>query len=176
MRAIFLLSTLPLVILFVAFVDGEFRREHSRRAVRDFIAKHQKIVETRSQNPKVHTFSLTPVPDDEATLLIRIDVDDKQTFFLLDDDLRDCLELDNLPQWQTVVRSKERLGMDLGAIAKATGMVFEAPVVILRLLAISFTLWLAWVVPVAFICRKRAIAALEGGQISEPELPSTVSH
>jgi hypothetical protein len=127
------------------------------------------IVEKRLQNPKVHSFSLTPVPDDETTLLIQFDVDDKETFFLLDDDLRDCLELDNLPQWQTVVRSKERLGMNLGAIAKATGMVFEAPVVILRLLGISFALWLAWVVPVAFICRKRAIAALEGKQSGEPE-------
>lgn len=166
MRAILLLATLPLVFLFVAFIDGESRREHSRRAVRDFIAKHQKIVEKRLQNPKVHSFSLTPVPDDAATLLIQFDVDDKETFFLLDDDLRDCLELDNLPQWQTVVRSKERLGMDPGAIAKATGMVFEAPVVILRLFAISFALWLAWVMPVAFICRKRAIAAREGEQRS----------
>ena len=176
MRAIPLLATLPLVILFIAFIDGEFRRENSRRAVRDFISKHQKIIEKRLQNPRVHSFSLTPVPGDEATLLIQFDVDDKETFFLLDDDLRDCVELHNLPQWQTVVRSKERLGMDLGSIAQATGMVFEAPVIILRVLAISFALWLAWVVPVAFICRKRAIAARNGEQSVEPELRSTVSH
>jgi hypothetical protein len=174
MRAIPLLATFPIVILFVALIDGESRREHSRRAVRDFISKHQKIVEKRLQNPKVHSFSLTPVPDDEATLLIQFDVDDKETFFLLDDDLRDCVELHNLPQWQTVVRSKERLGMDLGSIAQATGMVFEAPVIVLRVLAISFALWLVWVVPVAFICRKRAIAARIGEQSVERELPKTV--
>ena len=113
---------------------------------------------------------------DDAVLLIQFDVDDKETFDLLDDDLRESLSLDNLPHWQTILRSDERLGMELGAISKAMGMVAEAPAIILRLAGISFVTWLALVVPIIIASRSQATVPPDGEQSGEPELPSTVSH
>ena len=176
MRAILLLATLPLVFLLVSFIDGEYRRHNARVAVREFIIEHEQLIQKRLQNPKVHSFSLAPAPDDDAVLLIQFDVDDKETFDLLDDDLRESLSLDNLPHWQTILRSDERLGMDLGAISKAMGMVAEAPAIILRLAGISFVTWLALVVPIIIASRSQATVPPDGEQSGEPELPSTVSH
>lgn len=114
--------------LFLAIFYGwcEIDAFLGRREVSRFIREHQKLVEQRLHDPKVHAFSLTHDPDQTCALLIRFDVDDKDTYEMLESDLDDIWLMRFPPTWQTNLRSKEELGNNFGYAAWGMNLIGEA--------------------------------------------------
>lgn len=89
--------------------------------VTQFLREHRRLVAQSLFNPKVHSFSLSHAPDHPATLLIRFDVDDKETYLGLEDRLDEHFGLRFPARWETNLRSKEDLGNNFGIAAQGIG-------------------------------------------------------
>jgi len=123
--AVIVFGTLPVCFFGVlagwGFIDGVL----SRHEVTVFISEHRRIVDRRRTDSNVHLFNLSHDPEQFGRLLIRFDVEDKHTYSMLESDLDRRFDLRTPPRWETTVRSDERLGVDLGGVAQAIGMVFD---------------------------------------------------
>jgi len=94
-----------------------------RAEVSRFIREHTDLVEARRQHPKVHEFSIQHDPEDFGALLITMDVDDKQTYDMLREDVKASWDLSVPPRMQTNLRSNENLENDFGYAAWGIAMV-----------------------------------------------------
>ena len=127
-----LLRSLPAVavvpVCFVAILWGWGTIDWllGRAEVARFIRNHERLIEERLRDPKVHRFSLEPHPDHSGTLLIKFDVDDKQTYEMLEADLDGVWHMTFPPCWETHIRSDEELANDLGCMAMGMGLTMEA--------------------------------------------------
>lgn len=141
----------PVVFLSICVGWGVVDTALASWEVSNYIRHHQTLVAQRLADPRVHAFTLSRDPDAWGTLLIKFDVDDKQTYELLESDLNDIYGMRNPPRWDTIVRSKEDLGNNFGYAAWGMNEVGEAMLVALlaAVAAISWSLTLL----VLAICR-----------------------
>jgi len=116
-----------------------------------FIRDHQQLVNRRLRDPKVHSFRLTHDPKESGGLLILFDVDDKATYVMLESDLNDIWDMRFPPRWETIIRSKEKLGTSFGYVAwglrqlgESINRVFMAAVASLALSGLVLFLALHW--------------------------------
>ena len=91
----------------------------ARFEVNRFIREHRRSVEKYRSNPKVHTFSIRPSREHSGTLLVEIDVDDAQTYYLIENELDGLEDLTYLPIFLTTIRSNEELSNDYSALGYA---------------------------------------------------------
>ena len=121
-RAAIVLSTIPVTFLAVLFVWGFCEDWINHSAVSAFIDNHGEVIARESNNSRVHRFAISSDPEYSGRLLIEIDVDDKETYFKLENSVRNYHQLSGYPRFVSRVRSGEDLGMDLGAVAAAGGV------------------------------------------------------
>lgn len=119
------MASLPATFCFVLWGWGTVDLIRARAEVNTFIAEHEHLVQTLMKHPKVHDFSLRQSPDHSGTLLIQFDVDDKETYELIESELDGIWHLIFPPNWDTNVRSNEDLGNNYGYAAWGLGMAFE---------------------------------------------------
>lgn len=121
-RPAIVLSTVPITFLAVLFVWGYCQSWANHAAVSAFLDNHREIIARESNDSRVHRFAISHDPEYSGRLLIEIDVDDKETYFKLENALHNHDELNEYPRFVTRVRSGEDLGMDLGAAAAGVGI------------------------------------------------------
>ncbi len=81
------------------------------REVSRFVAQNQDLVARWSANPKVHSLELAPMLSRPSILSVRFDVDDKETYLKLREELSARMTGLRLPyDWRANLRSKEDLG------------------------------------------------------------------
>jgi len=114
MAAIASVLAAPVVFVGILFIWAKIDESLGSREVSQYIRDHQAIVRQRLENLKVHSFSLSHNPSEPGALLIKFDVDDKAAYELLEADLNDIWEMRFPPQWETTLRSKERLSNNFG--------------------------------------------------------------
>ncbi|MCA9027998.1 MAG: hypothetical protein KDA86_22500 [Planctomycetaceae bacterium] len=136
------MMTFPLIVTGLLLIFVSIRTLHRAYQVHRYIVQNQALVEDRLRNPKVHMFSLSRDLDE---LRVTIDVEDMDTFELLEHDLADLGYTLEIQQVGDVnVRSGEKLGNDWGAAAAGIGLSMSGMrlvVVGLPLLALtSFTI------------------------------------
>jgi hypothetical protein len=105
---------IPVVFVGIVFAWAKVDESLGLREVSQYIRDHQSVVTERLKNQKVHSFSLTHLPSQPATLLIQFDVDDKATYEMLESDLDDIWGMRFPPMWETKLRSSERLSNNYG--------------------------------------------------------------
>ncbi len=103
-------------------------RKRSARELQTFLHDHQAWIAERQARPGVNTFTLRVDPAKPHVLLVTIDVNDKKAFLDLDSDLYEVVpeRVRRDWDWQTTVRSKERLGLSTAGVAQGIGMAAEA--------------------------------------------------
>ncbi len=108
---------IPVVFDGILYVWSIIDESLGRREVSLHIRDHQSIITQRLKNPKVHFLSLTHLPSQPEPLLIQFDVDDQATYEMLESDLNDTWVMRFPPQWETNLRSKERISKSYGYAA-----------------------------------------------------------
>jgi hypothetical protein len=142
----------PVVFFGILLIWAKIDEFLGSREVSKYILEHQPVVTQRLENPKVHSFSLTHHPMQPGALLIEFDVDDKATYEILESDLDDIWGMRFPPQWETTVRSKERLSNNFGYAAWGIGELYEG----LNRIAIAGIASLALAVFTAVLALRRA--------------------
>lgn len=112
------ISLVPCFFVGILIVWGIVDRRLGESEVSQFITNHQSLVAEHLSNPKVHSFSLSRVPDCPHILLIQFDVDNKETYLMLEGALDDRFHLRHPAKWKTELRSHEDLGFSPGFAAE----------------------------------------------------------
>ena len=143
------IATWPLCLFAViqgwAMIDT-FR---GHREVLEFIDNHHRLVAGRLADSKVHSFSLSYDPKHSGTLLIQFDVEDKETYEMLESDLDAIWGMLFPPRWETNIRSNEELGNNWGYAAGGMGLAMEGMsrlviAIVLSLIVSAIVLWLGF--------------------------------
>ncbi len=93
--------------------------------VSNFIQDHGSLVSERLKDPKVHAFWLSHAPNDESTLLISVDVADRATYEMLENELVEFWKLRFPPIWNIHIRSREEPGKNYGYACAGIGELCE---------------------------------------------------
>ena len=149
--ACFFLSLTAMVISFFAIMFGWSiidllggRLETSR-----FIHDHSALVKSWNENPLVYAFAIQPDADHSGTLAIRIDVEDRKTYELIERDLDGIWELTFPPTFEINIRSGEELDNNYGFAAWGVGLAMVAVFrigIAVALSVISFFATIWWLV------------------------------
>jgi hypothetical protein len=119
-------ATIPILFVGIIWTWRQLDVIAGNREVAQFIEDHRELVQRQLRDPRVHSFSLSADPNESATLLIRLDVDDKATHDIIEADLDRIWEFHFPPNWETTIRSNEKLGNNYGYAAAGIGLLVEA--------------------------------------------------
>lgn len=126
----------PIVFIMILFSWFGIQRFLGSRKESRLIRDQRSIVERWLRDPRVHSFQIGPTLGDFGRLLIRLDVDDKATFEMIERELDGALQPRLLPKWDITIRNGEKFVIDngYGYHAEGIAMALEGPAAVFELI------------------------------------------